>query len=271
MQKLMERYRYSLILLRQLVITDFKLRYQGSALGYLWSLLRPLALFAILYIVFAQFLRIGDAIPHFPVYLLTGIVLWNYFSEVTSNSVSAIVSRGDLIRKINFPKYVIVLAGSFSALINLFLNTLIIIIFMIFTGVEISSGIIFLPLLIFELFIFALAMAFLLSAAFVRFRDVSYIWEVIMQGAFYATPILYPMSYVVDNVSLPVAKAIMLNPMAQIIQDVREVTVTPNTLTITELYGSGLVRLIPISIVLLLALAAVVYFKRRSKYFAEEV
>lgn len=267
----MERYRYSLILLRQLVITDFKLRYQGSVLGYLWSLLRPLALFAILYVVFAQFLKIGDAIPNYPVYLLTGIVIWSYFAEVTSGSVAAIVGRGDLIRKINFPKYVIVLAGSFSALINLFLNTLIIIIFMIFTGVEISSGIIFLPLLIFELFIFSLAIAFLLSAAFVRFRDVSYIWEVIMQGAFYATPILYPMSYVVDNVSLPVAKAMLLNPMAQIIQDIRDVTVTPSTQTITELYGSGFARLIPLSIVIFLALAAVVYFKKRSKHFAEEV
>lgn len=202
MQKLMERYRYSLILLRQLVITDFKLRYQGSLLGYVWSLLKPLGLFAVLYVVFANFLRIGDAIPHFPVYLLTGIVLWTYFAEVTSGSVTAIAAKGDLIRKINFPKYVIVLSGSFSALINLFLNSIIIIIFMIFTGVDIGSSVLYLPLLIFELFVFSLAVAFLLSAAFVRFRDISHIWDVVMQGLFYATPILYPLSLVIDNASL---------------------------------------------------------------------
>lgn len=102
-KKLSERYRYPSILLRQLVVTDFKLRYQGSTLGYLWSLLRPLALFVILYIVFAKFLKIGDSIPNYPVYLLVGIVIWNYFAEVTGGSVGAIVGRGDLIRKINFP------------------------------------------------------------------------------------------------------------------------------------------------------------------------
>ena len=98
-KKIKDRYTYSLILLRQMVITDFKLRYQGSVLGYVWSLLRPLFMFAILYVVFVKFLRIGGDIPHYPVYLLTGIVLWNFFSEITSNGVSAIVSQGDLLRQ----------------------------------------------------------------------------------------------------------------------------------------------------------------------------
>ena len=126
MQKIFQRYRYSRILLKQLVVTDFKLRYQGSVLGYAWSLLRPLALFVILYLVFGKVFRVGDAVSHFPVYLLVGIVFWNYFAEVTSGSVTSIVGKGDLLRKINFPKYVVVLAGSFSALINLFLNGVII-------------------------------------------------------------------------------------------------------------------------------------------------
>lgn len=271
MQKLRRRYHYSVILLRQLVITDFKLRYQGSVLGYLWSLLRPLALFVILYFVFAKFLRVGEAVPYYPVYLLLGIVLWNYYLEVTSNSVASIVGRGDLIRKINFPKYVIVLAGSFSALINLFLNFIIIIIFMLLTGTDISSGVVWLPLLILEMFIFSLGTAFLLSAAFVKFRDISYIWEVIMQGAFYATPILYPLSYVIDNVSVLAAKILMLNPMAQIIQDIREVIITDKTITMSDLYGSNYSRIIPLAIVLFLALFSTYYFRKRSKYFAEEV
>lgn len=262
------RYNYSLILLRELVITDFKLRYQGSFLGYLWSLLRPLALFIILYFVFVKFLRVGADVPHFPIYLLLGIVVWNYFSEVTNNGVSAIVGRGDLLRKLNFPKYVIVLAGSLSALINLGINLLVVLAFMVFTGADPqSSALLYAPLLIIELFVFALAMAFLLSALFVRFRDINYIWEVIMQGAFYATPILYPLNLVPAQY----AYILMVNPVAQIIQDLREVLVTPATVTIGELYQNELMRLMPVGIVLLIALVAVYYFKKRSPYFAEDI
>src|SRR5258708_35249969 len=104
MHKLQQRYRYAVILLKQLVKTDFKLRYQGSVLGYAWSLLRPLFLFVILYIVFGVFLKAKGNIPHYPVYLLLGIVLWNYFAEVTAGSVGSIVGKGELLRKLNFPK-----------------------------------------------------------------------------------------------------------------------------------------------------------------------
>ena len=92
------------ILLRELVVTDFKLRYQGSVLGYLWSILKPIFLFIILFVVFDKFLGLGRNIEHYPVYLLVGIVLWNFFSEATVQGLQSIVSRGDLIRKINFPK-----------------------------------------------------------------------------------------------------------------------------------------------------------------------
>src|SRR3990167_5968382 len=93
-------------LLAELVRTDFKLRYQGSVLGYAWSLLRPLLLFLILYVVFVRFLKIGGDIPHFPVYLLLGIVLWNFFAEMTAQSLGSIVSRGDLVRKIRIPRWI---------------------------------------------------------------------------------------------------------------------------------------------------------------------
>ena len=237
-----QRYRYTIILLKQLVKTDFKLRYQNSVLGYLWSLLRPLALFAILYVIFVKFLKVGSGIPHYPIYLLLGIVLWNFFAEVTTSSVGAIVSKGDIMRKINFPRYVIVLSGSFSALINLFLNLIVVGVFMIIAGVTLRPVAILAPLLIVELFVFSLAIAFFLSAAFVRFRDISYIWEVIMQGAFYATPILYPISLIPVNA----AKILLLNPVAQIIQDLRFVLITDQTKTIGQLYGTKLIRLVPL-------------------------
>lgn len=264
-----QKYRYSLILLRQLVVTDFKLRYQGSWLGYLWSLLRPLAFFAILYVIFVKFLKTGGNIPHFPVYLLLGVVLWNYFAEVTNLSVNSIVGRGDLIRKINFPKYVIVLAGSFSALINLGINLLVVFAFMFFTGADPSWNALWAgPLIIAELFVFSLAIAFFLSAVYVRLRDIGYIWEVFMQAAFYVTPILYALTFITDKTAQQV---MMLNPMAQIIQDLRNVLVTPQSPTIGSVYENELMRLVPLAMVALAAMVAAWYFKRRSRYFAEDV
>lgn len=270
MRKLRQRYHYSLILLKQLVKTDFKLRYQGSVLGYAWSLLRPLFLFVILYIVFGVFLKAKGhpPIPHYPVYLLLGIVLWNYFAEVTVGSVAAIVGKGELIRKINFPKYVIILAGSFSAFINLLINFVVIGIFMFFGHVELTwKAIIMIPLIA-ELFVLSLALAFFLSALFVKFRDVTYIWEVIMQAAFYATPILYPLSIIPAKAS----KILLLNPMAQIIQDARHVLVTPAAQTIYDFWGGDRwIWGIPLGITAIIAVLSMAYFRKQSKYFAEEV
>ncbi len=267
MQTKQQRYRYPLILLRQLVKTDFKLRYQGSVLGYVWSLLRPLAIFVILYVVFTRFLSIGKDVPHYPVYLLLGIILWNFFIEITTGNVSVIVSSSDLIRKINFPKYIIVLANSVSALINLLLNLVVVAVFMYVNHVDIQASAILFPLLVLELFVFALALGFFLSAAFVRFRDITYIWDVVVQGAFYATPLLYPLT----KVPLEAAKILMLNPVAQIVQDSRYVLITSQSQTIGSVYGNEMVRLVPIVAVVVCALVAGVYFKARSRYFAEEV
>jgi ABC-2 type transport system permease protein len=230
-------------------------------------LLRPLALFVILYLVFTKIFRIGRSIPNYPVYLLLGIVVWNYFAEVTGACVTAIVGRGDLLRKINFPRYVIVLAASFSALINLALNFIVVGFFMYIKHVDIRPESIAALLFIVELYVFSLAVGFFLSAAYVRYRDINYIWEVIMQAAFYATPIIYLLSMV----PVKYAKLLMLNPMAQIIQDMRYLLITPKTQTITDIYGSRLVRLVPVGITALLVVVTAVYFKKRSKSFAEEV
>lgn len=238
-------------------------------MGYLWSLLRPLAIFLILYVVFVRFLKVGADVPHFPVYLLLGIVIWNYFAEVTNNGVKAVVDRGDVLRKINFPKYVVVLSGSLSALINLAINLIVVGVFMALNGADTQVGLlIFVPLLIGELFIFALSAAFLLSSMFVRFRDVNYIWEVIMQGAFYATPILYPLT---PYVPATLQSIVLMNPIAQIIQDLRFILITDQTQTIAAVCGSEWARLIPLAIVATVALVSAAYFKKRSPYFAEDI
>jgi ABC-2 type transport system permease protein len=268
-EKLFQRYRYSIIILKQLVKTDFKLRYQGSALGYVWSLLRPLLLFATLYFVFTKFLHVGKGIKDYAQYLLLGILLWNYFTEVTSGSVGAIVGKGDLLRKINFPKYVIILAGSFSAFINLLLNFVVFAIFMFFGHVGLTWHAVLILPLIAELFVLSIGVAFFLSALFVRFRDVTYIWEVILQVAFYATPILYKLSIVPHRY----ARILILSPMAQIIQDARYVLVNPaHAATISQVYGGDKwMWAFPLGSTALIVVLAGAYFRSRSKYFAEEI
>lgn len=268
--KIRSKYRYSIILLKQLVITDFKLRYKGSVLGYVWSLLRPLALFAILYVVFVHFLRFGADIPHFAVSLLIGVVLWNYFTEVTTNGLSAIVSKGDLMRKLAFPRYVIVVAGSLSALINLAINLVVVGVFIMFNGVDLTWYALWVIPLIIELFVLGLAFAFLLSALYVKFKDISYIWELLLQAGFYATPIIYPITMVLA-ISPAAAKIMMLNPVAQIIQDVRAAVISLDTPTITSLFGNPYVHLIPILAVLVIAVFSALYFRKKSASFAEEI
>lgn len=264
------KYRYSVILLKELVRTDFKLRYQSSFLGYIWSLLRPLFMFAILYLIFGVVFNAGATIPHYPAYLLLGILLWNYFAEVTNNGITAIVGKGDLMRKLNFPKYVIVLAGSISALINLVINFAVLAIFLAIGGVDLHWSGLLLPLTLIQLFVLSIGVAFLLSALYVRFRDIGYIWEILMQAAFYLTPILYPITFVIER-SEDAAKLLMLSPMAQIIQDSRYLLVTHETLTFEQIFGSGWYRLIPLSITVIFAIAAAWYFRRQSPKFAEEV
>ena len=219
------------VLLRELTVTDFKLRYQQSALGYLWSILKPLMLFAVMYIVFAKFLAMGGDIPNYAVYLLAGISFWTFFAEATTQGLQAIVSRGDLIRKINFPKYIIVLSGTISALINLFFNLIVVFVFALLTGVQFRWTVLLLPLNILEMYLLALGIGLFLGSLFVKYRDVGYLWEVALQLFFYATPIIYPITMV--SATHPfMAKLMMLSPMAQIIQDIRYNLVTDYTQTL---------------------------------------
>jgi ABC-2 type transport system permease protein len=220
--------------------------------------------------VFTVFLPTGKDIPHKAVYLFLGIVLWNYFGEVTTGSVGAILGKGDLLRKINFPKYVVILAVTASAIINLCLNAIIVAFFMYISHVSVSwNAFLIIPLLV-ELLVLALGLSFFLSALFVRFRDVSYIWDVIMQAGFYATPILYSLTQIA-NLHRHVGQLLILNPMAQIIQDARYLLVTPTNATIHTLYpGKVWMWLVPIGLTIAVAIAGSLYFRSRSKFFAEE-
>jgi ABC-2 type transport system permease protein len=256
-------------LLAELVRTDFKLRYQGSALGYAWSVLRPLLLFGILYVIFALVIKSGDGIPHFPVYLLLGIVIWTFFTDMTTQSLGSIVGRGDLIRKISIPRWIIVFSSSILALINLGLNMIVVAIVMVINEVPLMQTALIVPLLLLEIYIFGLGIAFFFSAAFVKFRDLGFIWEVILQMGFYLTPILYAMSII----PVRFQKLQLMNPVAQAMQDARYSLVTHHekVVTIWRVFDGGWYAFIPFVIVSVVFVGGILYFRSQQDSFAENL
>ena len=202
--------------------------------------------------------------------LLFGIVVWGFFSEATNVGLSSLVARADLLRKIRFPRYVIVLSAATQALISFGLSMVVMVLFLVIGRVPVRADIVWLPLLFLELIVFSLSLAFFLGAMFVRFRDMSYIWEVALQAGFYATPIILPLNQLPAKYA-PYARLLLINPMAQIIQDARYVLITDKTLTMTQYYGTPWARAIPVGITVAMALSSVAFFRWRSPTFAEEI
>lgn len=255
-------------ILSEMVRTTFKVRYQGSALGYLWSILKPLALFGIMYIVFTVVWPVARGVEYYGVYLLLGIVFWNFFNETTSVGARAIVDHGNLIRKIDIPRYLIVIASSISALINLGLSLFVVIIFAIISGVPFSFSWFLVIFFGIELYIFALSMALILTTTYVKFRDIAYIWEILLQGGFYASAVIFPL----QAVPVHLQKFFFLNPIVQIIQDARfSLVQSADVITIWNSSGNVWLKVIPFVLILILALFGVCYFQKKSKYFAENV
>lgn len=265
-------YKGNRVLLKELTKTDFKLRYQGSVLGYLWALLRPLMMFAILYVVFAKLLKFGSDIPHYSVYLLVGTTFWSFFTECTNQGIQAIVNRGDLIRKVCFPKYIVVVSATLTAVINVLINLLVIFIFALIDGITPSWTWLLIPLLLLELYAFSLGISFLLGAINVKYRDITSIWDVLMQALFYAVPIIYPITMVAAS-SVTAAKVILLNPISQVIQDLRYSIVTTEAVTTWSYVGEEhfIWKFIPLIIVFIMLIWGSWYFRKKSKRFAEEI
>lgn len=174
--------------------TEFKLRYFGSVLGYVWSLVRPLLFFGVILLVFSKIFHFKGTIKHYPVYLLTGIVLWTYFGEATAGCVSCLVDREGLLRKIRFPRMVIPLSVSLTALFNLGMNFIAVVVFAIASGIRPRLSWLELIPIALGFVVLATGVGMLLSALYVRFRDIQPIWEVLVQVLFYISPIMYPAS-----------------------------------------------------------------------------
>lgn len=252
-----------------LAVTDFRLRFFGSALGYLWQLMRPLLLFGVLYFVFTEFVKIGEAVPFYPVVLLTNIVLFTFFAEATSGAIGSVVDRESLVRKIQFPRLAIPVSVVLTASFNLTLNSIVVVIFALASGVDLHWGLLMLPLLIIVLAFFALGWAMLLSALFVRFRDMRPIWEITLQLLFYATPVIYALETI--DVDQSVKQGLMFNPLASILQSVRHYVIDPSSPSPTQAIGAEWRLIIPAAIIFAVGVLGFWVFNREAPRIAEEL
>ncbi|RYQ28823.1 ABC transporter permease [Bifidobacterium pseudolongum] len=271
-QRLRDRYGYAMTVLRGLVKTDFKMRYQGSFLGVAWSVLKPLMLFCVMYVVFAKFMRMTDGTPTYPVVLLLGISSWQFVTETVGIGLRSIVDRGDLLRKVHFPNYIVVVSASVGSLISLGINYLVVLIFALFARVQFTWRVLWLPLNVLELYVIALALALILATFYVYYRDVLHIWEVLQQIIFYAMPIIYPLSFITEKHPeySAVANLELLNPIAQTIQDIRHNFIAPATQpTIWNTFHSPWAKAFPFVVTLVLLWFGVYVFRRNSRKFAE--
>ena len=255
-------------LARTLAATDWKVRFYGSALGYVWSLLRPLLLFGIVYFVFSEIVGASAGVEHYGVILLLAMILYFFFSEVTGAGVTSMVDRESLLRKVGFPRAVVPLAVALVAAMNLGLNLVVLAIFVVASGVEPRWEWLLLPIPFALMLVFATGVAMLLSALYVRYRDVRPIWEVVLQALFYATPILYPIEAVVRH-SETLAKIALLNPLATLIQEARHLlTGAPSAASVLE---STWLLLIPLGIGVGATWLGLKVFQRMAPVAAEEL
>jgi ABC-2 type transport system permease protein len=250
-----------------LAVTDFKLRFFGSALGYFWTLMRPLLLFGILYFVFTEVVKLGDDVKHYPVYLLSSLVLFTFFSETTSRGVTALVERENLLRKVRFPRLVIPLSVALHALFNLGLNLIVVFAFVLASGVEPRLSWLELIPLVLLLVIFATGVATALSALYVRYRDMQPIWEVALQILFYASPIIYVATFLPNNIE----REAMANPLSAIFTQVRHAVIDPEAPTAATVIGGGWRLILPLGVVAVTFAAGLWIFAREAPRIAEDL
>ena len=253
-----------------LAITDFKLRFFGSALGYLWQLMRPLMLFGVLYAVFSQ-LGLGDEVEYYAVGLLAGIVLFSFMSEATGQAVRSLSQRENLVRKIEFPRLAVPMATVLTALFNLALNLVPIFVFLLAAGGRPLWSWFELPFLMVALGVFVLALSTLLSVLFVRYRDIEPIWDVVLQVTFYASPIFYTAALVRDTAGEVALKVMMFNPFAAILQQTRHAVIDPSHESAASAIGGAPWLLVPLALTIATVVIAYRVFDRAAPRIAEDL
>jgi ABC-type polysaccharide/polyol phosphate transport system ATPase subunit/ABC-type polysaccharide/polyol phosphate export permease len=256
-----------LALVKALAEIQFKVHYLGSALGYLWSVLRPLMMFGVLYFILTRVLSVGTGVRHFPLYLLTSLVLWTFFGEATSSAVTCLVNGRGLLRKARFPRLAVPLSAILSALINLGINLLVVFVFIIASGVTPRVSWLELPLLVLFLAVLATGIGTLLSALYARFRDVAQIWAVALQMLFYTTPILY----VAGRFPESVQSVLAANPLAVVFTQARHALIDPAAPSAAESVGGATVLLAPLVIAVAMLGAGLWLFGREAPRIAERL
>jgi ABC-2 type transport system permease protein len=255
-------WRRSLELLYLIASTEFKRTYFGTALGYLWSLCRPLLLFAVLLVVFTHLIRFRG-IPHYTVLLLMNIVLFGFFQEATTMSVGSVVSQEGIVRKTQFPRLVIPMAVVLTSCFNLALNLVVTVAFLIGFGVAPMWTWLLLPVLLLALFVLTSAVAMILSALYPRFRDLAIIWGVFATALFYATPIIYPL----QRLHGALLTVIAMNPLTPILELARRWMISPSA----PVYTGPFAVVVPVAIYIGVCVFAVRVFSREAPRIAEDL
>jgi ABC-2 type transport system permease protein len=257
----------SLDLLALIAVTDFKKAYFGTALGYVWSITRPLVLFGVLLAVFTQVFRIGSEVPNYPVLLLFNIVLFSFFQEATLTAVSSIVGQESVVRKTQFPRLVIPLAVVVTAAFNLGLNLIVVFVFVLAWGIDPTWTWLLLPVVLALLFVITTAVSMIVSSLYPRFRDVAIIWTVLSTVLFYGTPVLYPL----EIVPATMQDILLLNPLTPLFEMLRAWVIDPTAPGPIDAAG-GFAHLLPaIGIYLAICVFAVWTFNREAPRIAEQL
>jgi len=255
-------------LLLLMAMTDFKKTFFGTVLGYAWSLLRPLLTFAVLLIVFTKIVRIGSQIENYPMFLLFNIVFFGFFQEGTTTATTAVVGRESIVRKTQFPRLVIPLAAVLTALLNLGMNMLAVLAFFFVFGVGPYWSWLLFPVLVCSMLVLTCAVATLLSALYVRRRDVAIIWGVLSLALFYGSGVLFPIEFVPAGL---LHDAMLVNPLAVILVQAREWIIDPSAPSAIEMAG-GWLGLVPAAAVFVGICAwSTYFFNREAPRVAEEL
>jgi ABC-2 type transport system permease protein len=248
-------------------LTEFKKAFFGTILGYFWSLLRPLLLFAVMLVVFTKIIRFGGKVNDYPVLLLFNIVVFGFFQEGTGAGVGSVLAQEGIVRKTQFPRLVIPLAAALTALFTLGLNMVAVFIFILFYGIDPTWTWLLLPLALLPLVVLTSALSMLLSALNVRFRDVAIIWTVLATALFYGTPVLYPIT--VENLPHTLRQILLINPLTPILEQARAWVIDPSAPGAVTAAG-GWLHLIPAAVIFVVVCAAGVWvFRREAPKIAE--
>ena len=261
-----EQVRRAAALTWTLAITDWKLKFYGSVLGYAWTLVRPFAFFGVIYFVFTEIANAGNDVPHYGVYILFAMVMFNFFAEVTAGCLLSMPTRENLLRKMRFPPIVIPLSVALTGLLNLGMTLAAVVVFTLINGVFPTWTWLEYPFLIVLLATLATGVGMLLSVLYVRFRDISPIWEVLNQILFYASAVLYVYTQIPANLQRP----FLANPLAAINTEMRHVIIDDGSRSIFEALPNGL-WLVPLAIVFALFALGLWFFVRESPRVAERL